>query len=328
MKRCLVYHVGSIGDTLVAMPSFAALKKQYPDCRFDLLNLSIVRNRVHAELYGNDDLFEHKTFLLPPENKWGKLQLYFDFLRAVRREKYDALTCFSPDVPRVLTKCFRMFCGGTIHHAFLTPEMGDIPLWQAYFRALDLPEEEYTFPLTPEELEQGSRAAASLETPLFAFGIGGNQQACRYPLERYEALIADLKKNGSFTPVWLGGEADLPAMERMQKICGGILFRGTLRETIAFLRQCRCYIGNDTGSLHLAAAAGIPCAVIGSAHNVPPHMWHPMGDGHLVFRHEIACAGCEERICPKGDPAPCMTGHSPDRIRDEIEQWLNPTEMK
>ncbi|MBR2435718.1 MAG: hypothetical protein IKB22_09635, partial [Lentisphaeria bacterium] len=56
---------------------------------------------------------------------------------------------------------------------------------------------------------------------------------------------------------------------------------------------------------------------------VPPHMWYPMGDGHLVFRHEIVCAGCEERICPKGDPAPCMTGHSPDRIRDEIGQWLN-----
>lgn len=61
----------------------------------------------------------------------------------------------------------------------------------------------------------------------------------------------------------------------------------SLRRTIAFLRFCLCYTGNDTGSMHLAATAGIPCAAFFSAHDLPPNRWHPFSRSSFILRGEM-----------------------------------------
>jgi ADP-heptose:LPS heptosyltransferase len=64
-----------------------------------------------------------------------------------------------------------------------------------------------------------------------------------------------------------------------------------LRPAAAALKRCQLYLGNDTGTMHLAAAVGVPCAAIFSARDFPGR-WYPNGEGHRVFRSPIDCEGC------------------------------------
>jgi len=65
----------------------------------------------------------------------------------------------------------------------------------------------------------------------------------------------------------------------------------TLRASAAALKRCALFLGNDTGTMHLAAAVGVPCVGIFSSRE-PPGLWFPQGDRHRVFRSEIECENC------------------------------------
>ena len=65
-----------------------------------------------------------------------------------------------------------------------------------------------------------------------------------------------------------------------------------IRSGLAAMKQCRFFIGNDTGTMHMAAAVGLPCVAVFSARGTVPGLWYPLGQGHQVFRTTIDCEGC------------------------------------
>ncbi len=72
--------------------------------------------------------------------------------------------------------------------------------------------------------------------------------------------------------------------------------RTTLAELIAELRTLRVLVTNDTGTMHLAAALGVPVvAIFGSTE---PALTGPLGDQHTVIRHQVECSPCFQRDCP------------------------------
>jgi ADP-heptose:LPS heptosyltransferase len=62
------------------------------------------------------------------------------------------------------------------------------------------------------------------------------------------------------------------------------------------LSECALHVGNDTGTIHMAAAAGVPCVGVYSSRNLPG-LWFPYGAGHRVLRTPIACENCELFEC-------------------------------
>jgi lipopolysaccharide heptosyltransferase II len=70
----------------------------------------------------------------------------------------------------------------------------------------------------------------------------------------------------------------------------------TLAQLIEELKACAALVTNDTGTMHLAAALGVPViAIFGSTE---PHLTGPLGDGHRVLRHHVECSPCFLRECP------------------------------
>jgi ADP-heptose:LPS heptosyltransferase len=62
------------------------------------------------------------------------------------------------------------------------------------------------------------------------------------------------------------------------------------------LRGCRLLLTNDTGTMHLASLIGIPVvAIFGSTE---PRLTGPLGEGHIILRHQVECAPCFLRKCP------------------------------
>ena len=64
-----------------------------------------------------------------------------------------------------------------------------------------------------------------------------------------------------------------------------------IRSSLAAMKHCELFIGNDTGTMHMAAAVGLPCVAIFSSRE-RPGLWYPPGEGHRVFRSAIECEGC------------------------------------
>ncbi|MGI9086587.1 MAG: lipopolysaccharide heptosyltransferase II [Chthoniobacterales bacterium] len=70
----------------------------------------------------------------------------------------------------------------------------------------------------------------------------------------------------------------------------------SLEELIVELRECRLLLTNDTGTMHLASLLGVPVvAIFGSTED---RLTGPLGRGHTVVRHHVACSPCFLRECP------------------------------
>ena len=88
-----------------------------------------------------------------------------------------------------------------------------------------------------------------------------------------------------------------------------------LSEVECAMRQCRAYLGNDTGLIHLAASLGLPCIGI-YANRDAPGLWEPYAARKLVFWPKAAsCSGCQRTICSR----PCIDEIRPQQVLEAIE---------
>jgi len=111
------------------------------------------------------------------------------------------------------------------------------------------------------------------------------------------------KRPGEFILFGVPGDAAVGAeIEARYTEAGGVgrfvnrIGKTSLSELIDELASCDCLLTNDTGTMHLAAALGVPTvAVFGSTE---PVLTAPLGPGHVLLRHQVECSPCFLRECP------------------------------
>lgn len=121
----------------------------------------------------------------------------------------------------------------------------------------------------------------------------------RWPFERYAAALQALDRQMPLEVLIFGGESDRVVGEEVARklrsahnLCGKLSPRGS-----AFgISTCDFYLGNDTGPMHLAAAAGLPCVALFSARDLPGKWW-PVGDQHKIIWKAVSCGGCWLNNC-------------------------------
>ena len=93
-------------------------------------------------------------------------------------------------------------------------------------------------------------------------GLGASDSRRRYPVEKYLVALKEIsKKNLVF--VIVGGKSELEDANFIeQNLPRGkvlnLVGKTTVRQTEAVISQTDFYLGNDTGTLHMAAASKIP----------------------------------------------------------------------
>ena len=123
--------------------------------------------------------------------------------------------------------------------------------------------------------------------------------AKRWDAERFAQAGSALIARHGVWPVVFGGPEDRDTGDALLRHWGrgyNAAGRLGLRASAAALKRCGLYLGNDTGTMHLAAAVGVTCAAIFSARDYPGR-WYPAGRGHQVFRAQIECEGCRLTEC-------------------------------
>jgi ADP-heptose:LPS heptosyltransferase len=125
--------------------------------------------------------------------------------------------------------------------------------------------------------------------------------AKRWPVDRYSAAVAKLIEMFDVWPVVFGGPEDKPLGDRLL----GDWNRGYnaagalgLRSAAAALKRSQLYLGNDTGTMHLAAAVDAPCVAIFSAREWPG-AWYPECRQRRILRSDVECEGCGLEDCTK-----------------------------
>jgi heptosyltransferase-2 len=132
----------------------------------------------------------------------------------------------------------------------------------------------------------GDRAVERWGARVLLFGSSGEREICRAVTRTMTHAALDL--------------------------CG----RTTLGEAMALIRQCRGFVTNDSGLMHVAAALEVPTvAVFGST---DPVATGPLGRQTVVLRHDLPCSPCLKPTCTTGYR--CLLAVEPEEVWEAMER--------
>ncbi|GFE58589.1 glycosyltransferase family 9 protein [Geobacter sp. AOG1] len=330
-RKILIYHIGSLGDTLVALPAFKAVRDNYPHARITLLtDIQNGEKRVQCEeILRGSDLVDEYIYYLYDRSFLGKALRsirMIELLVLLRRQRFDALMYLFPsgaNNPR-LKRDRLFFKSAGIKNIF---GMSGFVMKQQSVLSHPLPmvthvsdqllarlaDSGLVVPASGESgrylnISASERAAvdrfaknepADGGRTWIAIGPGSKMPAKVWPKERFKELVQRLIDTHDVWPVVFGGPEDAAIGQELISQWGrGYVAAGNLgvREALAALERCALYIGNDTGTLHMAVSVGVKCIGLYSARDYPG-LWYPYGPGHTVFRYSLPCEGCMKEIC-------------------------------
>lgn len=129
------------------------------------------------------------------------------------------------------------------------------------------------------ERDAGARASHGGEPrrPVVFLHPGSGSPRKNWPAGRYAELAERLAADGVATPVFITGEADAAAAEQLARLAPDIarLPPCDLPRLAGALTAADAFVGNDAGITHLAAALGVPTlALFGPT---DPAVWAPRG---------------------------------------------------
>lgn len=349
IKKVLVFRPGSLGDTIVALPALWSLREQLRSSKITHLYNIDRRNQHYITprdvLDGSglvDEWLEYPLF--DGQSRVSRALSRVRLFLNLRRSRFDAVVYLMPR-ERTLKQIDRdvaFFKAAGIGKFF-----GVDHLRKNRFELFDRPaavrvDNESTFllhclegdgfaPVYSEnqdwlKISKSERSAidairasqfpeAACRT-LLAVSPGSRRPSRMWNEDRFLDVVKRLVTEKNVFPILFGSTAEIDLCERIKhNVGGGFNAAGKLsvRESAALLKICRLYLGNDTGTMHLAAAVGTPCVALFSAAD-RDGQWEPFGYGHKFFRRNVECAGCRIDICPRANL--CLELIAPNDVFD------------
>lgn len=348
-RRIVVYRIGELGDTIVALPSLWAVRRSFPDAHIALLgNVNLVAQNVSARQVLPQAHLIDQWLAYQSTGDRGPADLLSLLIR-LRRLRFDTLIYLAPRIrkPQDVRRDLLFFRLAGIRDVMGDrgfeplppgPDGGPLPVVEHeadhLLRRLSLSGISVPPPgsvridlaLTGEEqnaAELWLHEHVPAKDNLVGFGPGSKWPSKIWPEERFAELGRRLIAQCGIYPIVFGGANDREVAERLIGSWGrGANAAGTLpvRPAATALARCRLYVGNDTGTMHLAAAVGTPCVVTMSALDWPGH-WNPYGWGHTVLRRSVPCEGCLLKVCER-EAMRCLKEISVDEVLSACTKTL------
>jgi ADP-heptose:LPS heptosyltransferase len=115
-----------------------------------------------------------------------------------------------------------------------------------------------------------------------------------------DGVVTAARAGGADVRTWLGEEKDLETM-------------------VGLLASAALYLGNDTGPMHVAAAAGVPVVAVFGGGHWPRFL--PVAHRGAVHTCKVPCFGCGWKGCVFGD-APCVGRVEEEAVRASVARSL------
>jgi ADP-heptose:LPS heptosyltransferase len=308
-RTVLVFRIGSLGDTIVALPCFHLIARAFANFRRVLItNIPSSPKAATVEsVLGNSGLINEIIYFPEPPRRIREYLALRARIRGTRAKTlvYVADRKLLPTLRDVVyfRACgIRQVIGAPLSHDLrrlrVDPETGKcereaerLARCLAPLGPVDLHDPAaWDLHLLPEEQGVADAALAPLGGRDFiAVSIGTKWQVNDWGDTNWAALLRSLSAEwASQALVFFGAgdefdrSASLAAEWRgpTLNLCGHLL----PRVSGAALRRALVFLGHDSGPMHLASAVGVPCVAIFGNRN-PPRWWHPIGQHHRLIHN-------------------------------------------
>lgn len=164
-----------------------------------------------------------------------------------------------------------------------------------------------------------------------AIHAGASFAGRRWQPERFAVAIDSIARQTGLGIVLVGGPDESEATDSIMALAKTpvVNLAGLLRlETLlALLKEARLFIGNESGPMHMAAAAGTP--VVGLFGLTNPARWAPVGVPSISLRPSMPCDCVGGDLCHRTDPskACCVWRLEVDPVVEAALELLARTEV-
>jgi ADP-heptose:LPS heptosyltransferase len=304
-RNLLIYRLGSIGDTVLALPSFRLIRAAHPDAAITVLTNAPVSAKAAplASVLAGTGLADAFISYPPGLRHPGQLAA---LVRQLRDGQFDLAVSLTASrglpasvrdylffragrIPRVIGVPFRRrdrFCHQGPDGLYESEALRLLRRVERFGHA-DLREPRwYDLALNVEEKSTADRMLSdvSVTTPFLAASVGTKTPLNDWGETNWRQLLDETSRaHPGLGLVMIGSADESTRSESLMaawhgpaaNLCG----QTSPRVSAAILARAALFVGHDSGPMHLAAAAGARCVVIYSARCLPGQ-WFPLGPGH------------------------------------------------
>lgn len=311
MKRVVVYRLGSLGDTVVALPCLHKVAQVYADAeRIALTNEPVSSKAAPLEAVLAGSGLVHRFVAYPVGTR--SITALARLRSALRALDADTLVYLTPARGRLSAwrdLLYFKLCG--FKHVVGTPLRDDLQHNRRSADGTVEPESErlarcIEHALGPVALRDAAAwdlrlSAAEQHAAVVALRPAGGREriavnmGCKvaendWGEANWLALVERLRGVcGRHALVFVGAAEDRARASRVAALWAGPVVNlcGEVapRVSAAAMAGARLFVGHDSGPLHLAATMGVRCVGLYGDKN-EPRKWHPCGSGHTVI-HEM-----------------------------------------
>jgi ADP-heptose:LPS heptosyltransferase len=305
-RRILVLKLGALGNIILSLGPFAAIRRHHPGAHITLLTL-----KPYAEWLAGSPWFDDVWVDARPE--WWDLPGVLALRRRLAGGRFDRV--YDLQTSTRSSRYFHLFPWGArpewsgiaagASHPDADParnRLHDIDRQFGQLRAAGIPER------APADLSWAAGEIGRFAIPepfaLLVPGCSPHRPGKRWPAENYGALAAWLHDQG-ITPVVVGSAGERPLADAIRAAAPAavdLAGRTTLGDVASLARAARFAVGNDTGPMHLIATAGCRSVVLFSRDS-DPALCAPRGRDVTVLRRPNLAALAPAEVVPLLTPA-------------------------
>jgi heptosyltransferase-1 len=338
-SRVCIIKPSSLGDVIHAMPILAALRERWPAAHLAW----VVSRPFQGVLQGHPDLDELIVYNragkgLDPLGITGSVGLF----RRLNRSRFD-LTIDLQGLLRsaLMTAATRAKVRVGVADAregarwFYTdlidaPRLGlhAVERVQRVAGALnaDASKPLFNLPIGEPDRQWARQILAGVRSPRIVLNVGARWETKRWPPDHFAAIGRRASQELGAGLIAVGSAADRPLVDQLLRALGPVPLldlcgRTSLIELAALAAESDLVISNDTGPLHLAAAAG--ARVVGIYTCTSPKLTGPFGPQVATVQSCVWCAPSFVKKCYRLD---CMSELTPNRVWPIVMSQLDQAE--
>jgi heptosyltransferase-2 len=330
-----------VGDAIMALPALRAVRGRFPDA-----HIGVVARPYVADIYRQQEVCD-ELIVYDPRGEHAGFSGRERLARDLRERKFDvamllqnafdaAWLAWRAGIPKRIGYA-RDGRSLLLTHAVPVPKRGEAPAHEQFYY-LELLRRagwiESTVGETMISLRISGESAARAEDRMvaagarpgvtrIAIGAGASYGSAKcWPPDRFARVANGLAEKFDADVILFGTSAETEVSAAIVKAMNRpvIDLTGTtvIADLAAMFSRCQLFIGNDSGAMHVAAAAGLP--VVGVFGPTDPLGTAPVTPRCAVVQEKPYCSPCFLRRCPTDHR--CMTRVAPAEVEAAARLWM------
>ncbi|MGB5218933.1 MAG: lipopolysaccharide heptosyltransferase II [Smithella sp.] len=312
LNKILIRGANWIGDAIMTLPAVASIRATYPQAHIAILAKPLV-----ADIY---KIFSDLDEIIIYENKFDHPMGVFALALILRDKKFDAAILLQNAIEAAIIALaaripvragYDSDARGLLlsHSVRRTKEIRKVHQVDYYLEMVktlgcvpvnrEMHLEDRINP--PDVQEILGKFLPDTQKTVIGIAPGATYgPAKKWFPDRFAAVADRLSEKYSAQVILMGGKADAETARDVQRLAGtkfiNLCGKTSVREAVSLISQCKLFISNDSGLMHVAGALNVPTVAIFGSTN--PVTTSPAGRRSMIVRQDVPCSPCLKKECP------------------------------